>query len=148
MQLFFPLLQTLALSHPFPSAHLSHPDLKRLEDLTSLLVLFLNDVVSYAKERASCDKPRNIIHLISTTQSLSVPEAHSLTVSYINEYYEEFLGLSNRRIWSSSAIEYIEALQRYILGFMDWSKSAYRYQGELSGGIQIQADSRQLAGVA
>ena len=130
VQLFLPLLQTLALPHPIATSQLRHPDLKRLEDLTVLLVLLLNDVVSYAKERATCANPSNIVYLLSTTQSLNEQEAHSLTVGYIDDYYEEFLILTQRRTWSQHAEAYIEALQRFIFGFMDWSRSAYRYAGD------------------
>lgn len=127
VQLFLPLLQTVALPQPIPTEQLRHPDLRRLEDLTVLLVLFLNDFVSYAKERATCTSPSNIVHLFSTTQFLDTPQAHSLTVAYINDYYEEFLLISQRRTWSKPAEAYIEAMQRFVFGFMDWSQSAYRY---------------------
>ena len=129
VQLFLPLLQTVALPHPIAASQLKHPDLRRLEDLTALVVLFLNDVVSYAKERATSDNPCNIVHVMSTTQSIDVPHAYGLAVAYINEYYEEFLILSQRHTWCKPAAAYIEAMQRFILGFMDWSTLAFRYQG-------------------
>ncbi len=82
VQLFLPLLQTLALPHPIAASQLRHPDLKRLEDLAVLLVLLLNDVVSYAKERATCAISSNIVHLLSTTQSLNEQEAHLTQFAY------------------------------------------------------------------
>jgi 5-epi-alpha-selinene synthase len=121
----------LSLREELPREVLSHPALAVLRDLSTDVIAWVNDIVSFQKERAFLD-PHNIIVVLNHECGISINEALAKTIEIHNEAMEEFQRIARRFLAEApaQAQRYIAGLELWMRGVFDWSFLSARYKSD------------------
>lgn len=119
----------IAGSGELPKEVQDNPALPLLRDLSSDIIAWVNDIVSYQKESAFSD-PHNIVTVLREECGISVPEAVDKIIEFHNEEMQTFSDLAQGVGASGGepARRYIAGLLQWMRGVFDWSFQSERYK--------------------
>lgn len=121
----------LLLGRSLPLAIREHPDVRRLRLITCNVVCWHNDVYSLPKELAAGDV-HNLVLVYQKELDLPLPEALELATRHSNAELDVFEVIAAKlrrhgRPPPAGLDGYIHALEVFIRGAWEWSRSAERY---------------------
>jgi Terpene synthase family 2, C-terminal metal binding len=108
------------------------PLLTLLRDVSTDIVAWVNDVVSYPKESAHSD-PHNLVSVLITECGISLADSVKKTVELHNEQMLQFERLASEFLSNKPPVwapRYIEALRSWMRGVFDWSFQSGRYSND------------------
>lgn len=109
----------------------SSSTVRALTEAWATLTLFLNDLMSFAKERKNKDNSSNLLPVIAHERGCAVGEAVPEAYDLCNRLAILFLGLRAQLLRSGDPTmqRYLESLEHTWRGILDWGFSIPRYMG-------------------
>ncbi len=109
----------------------SHPLVMRTTWLTSRIIAYVNDVVSYEKERRAGD-PNNFVHTLRHHHALDLGSAVARTVQAHDRELAQFLALDRALHHASPELaariaSLVAACRAWMAGALQWQRIATRY---------------------
>ncbi|KAM7187058.1 terpene cyclase [Naviculisporaceae sp. PSN 640] len=128
-----------AMHMDLPDNVVSHPTLKRLEELATDMIILGNDIVSYDREQSQPGQAEhNIISAIMSSLNLDVQGAMDWVGVYHDGLVEEFLSEFSRlpvfpeesEQINAYVVEYANALANWVRASDSWGFESERYFGK------------------
>lgn len=124
-----------------PDVVFEDPIVRTLQEIANDIVSWSNDIVSYDMERAR-GETRNMVVILMELRGMDIQEAVDHVAEQCETLVERFK--ENKGLLPSFGEEldplvttYIEGLQHWIAGFLNWSFETERYFGKEAPDVQI-----------
>jgi (+)-(1E,4E,6S,7R)-germacra-1(10),4-dien-6-ol synthase len=133
----------LACGYEVPSAAGCSPNVRKLREMTSVIIGWDNDLTSYNKEahRAASRgfaSIQNLVAVIASERACSVTEAGRLAGAMRDHAMRRFVQLRDTIVKEGDAAtaRYAEGLGQWIRGYLDYSAWSPRYVDPLDDGLE------------
>ncbi|WP_157546142.1 4-epi-cubebol synthase [Microtetraspora fusca] len=106
-----------------------HPDVRAITEHANDVVVWDNDLISYAKERSGPNINNNLVSVLCRHKGCSTQEAMDLIGVMRNEAVAGMVALRPRldALGSPGVAAYVKGLERWISGSVDYSLTSSRY---------------------
>lgn len=128
---------------------LSHAYLQQLEKMTSNHICWVNDLFGLAREIKE-NNPNNLVLVLQRERRLSLQAAVDQVAALCNAEMKAFLALADHFSTEEEGLttgcqRYIQRLQNWMRGNLDWYAQTERYQAKPLVGVQLAACVRESA---
>jgi hypothetical protein len=122
----------VATGRELPGEVALDPTIQQMRRVCTRVVAFVNDIVSYQKEVLKHENPNNLLHVLMVNEGCTLELALSRTVEIVNASVAQFEELRGEiPVWAPSVMdavsEYIEGMECWMRGNLDWSLQSARY---------------------
>lgn len=119
----------VATGEPLTAAEWRHPDTQAITQQANDVVVWDNDLLSYAKERGGVNSRNNLVSVLSQHRHRSVQEAMDHIGRMRDEAIGAMLDLRARleKLESPAVDAYVRGLEHWISGSIDYSLTSTRY---------------------
>ncbi|MEU8105444.1 hypothetical protein AB0C18_17145 [Nonomuraea muscovyensis] len=119
----------IAAGHRLTPDEWHHPDIRALTENANDLVVWDNDLFSYAKERQHDKARHNLVNVLITHRGCSLQEALDEVAQMHDGAVAEMVRLRRSvETWAGgSVLAYVEGLEHWVRGHIEYSLSSARY---------------------
>ncbi|MFC6081868.1 4-epi-cubebol synthase [Sphaerisporangium aureirubrum] len=134
----------LAAGHPLTAAEWRHPDTRAITQFANDVVVWDNDLLSYAKERGGVNARNNLVSVLSRHRHRSIQDAMNLIGRMRDEAISGMQDLRVRleRLTSPAVDAYVRGLEHWISGSIAYSLTSTRYTRAWQGHSQPRPHHR------
>ncbi|WP_440064431.1 4-epi-cubebol synthase [Streptosporangium sp. OZ121] len=108
-----------------------HPDVKAITESANDVVVWDNDLISYAKESDSANSRNNLVSVLARHRGYSRQQAMEAIGAMRNRAIADMVALrpSLEALGSEAVLAYVRGLEFWISGSVDYSLTSSRYTG-------------------
>jgi hypothetical protein len=128
----------IAGGHRLTPEEWHHPDIRALTEHANDLVVWDNDLFSYAKERIHDQARHNLVNVLVTHRGYSVQEALDEVAAMHDHAVAEMVRLRAAvETWATPAVlAYVQGLEHWVRGHIEYSLGSARYIRAWPSGTQ------------